>query len=157
MGGRDARKLTPVMMPVNTHDLTIPQGIEAMEDKKTIQSYINNFRRHLAPYLKPGVGLACKVFPAKSEGAILEFYIGPEVENEDTYMSIEETVNTALKKIEQRMFGGNLDGIKFGGTNISMEPNRIILIKGENTKSEWNDQGAKNDAKRILATPPTRE
>ena len=124
-----------------------------MQDKKTIQNYINNFRRHLAPYLKPGIGLASKVFPAKSDGAIVEFSIGPDVKNDDEYMPIEETVNAALKKIEQHMFGGNLAGIKFGGTNISMEPKRIVLIKGEDTPSEWSDKGARNDAERIMTRP----
>ena len=127
-----------------------------MQDKKTIQSYINNFRRHLSPYLKPGIGLASKVFPAKSEGAILEFSLGPDVKNDDQYMPTEETVNAALRKIEQRMFGGNLDALKFGGTNISMEPNRIILIKGEDTLSQWSDKGAKIDVKRIMTPPPKR-
>ncbi len=71
-------------------------------------------------------------------------------------MPIEESVNLALNKIEQRMFRGNIDGLKFAGTNISMEPNRIILIKGEDTKSEWNDKGARKDVKRILAPLPER-
>jgi hypothetical protein len=127
-----------------------------MQDKKIIQGYINNFRRHLAPYLKPGIGLGCKVFPANSDGAILEFSLGPHVKNEDQYLSTEETVNAALKNIEQRMFGGNLNAIKFGGTNISMEPNRIILIKGEDTPSEWSDDGAREDVKRIVTPPPMR-
>jgi len=125
-----------------------------MQDKRIIQGYINNFRRHLSPYLKPGIGLACKVFPVNSEGAILEFLLGPDVENEDHYLPTEETVNAALKKIEQRMFGGNLDALKFAGTNISMEPNRIILIKGADTSSEWSDNGARDDVKRIVAPPP---
>jgi hypothetical protein len=127
-----------------------------MKDKKIIQKYINNFRRYIAPNLKPGIGLACRVFPSKSEGAILEFKLGPDILNEDKHMPIEESVNLALNKIEQRMFRGNIDGLKFAGTNISMEPNRIILIKGEDTKSEWNDKGARKDVKRILAPLPER-
>jgi hypothetical protein len=72
-------------------------------------------------------------------------------------MSIEQTINKALTNIQQRMFGGNLDGIKFGGTNISMEPNRIILIKGEDENPEWSDQAAQNDVKRILAPLSKRQ
>jgi hypothetical protein len=71
-------------------------------------------------------------------------------------MPIEETVNAVLKKIEQRMVGGNIGAIKFGGTNISMEPNRIVLIKGEDTPSEWSDKGAINDVKRIVTPLPKR-
>ena len=125
-----------------------------MEDKKTIQSYINNFRRHLAPHLKPGIGLSCKIHPAKQEGAILEFFLSPDVANVDEYLVVSETVNTALRDIRQQMFGGNLDGIKFGGTNISMEPNRIVLIKGEDVSSLWSDEGAQDDVRRIIGVHP---
>lgn len=125
-----------------------------MNDRKIIQSYINNFRRHLSAHLKPGIGLSCKVIPVKGEGAILEFSLGPGIKNDDQYTSAEQSVNAALGKIKQRMFAGNLSGVKFGGTNISMEPNRIILIKGEDKITEWDNNGARNDVKRIV-TPPT--
>ena len=121
-----------------------------MQDQKLIQSYINNFRRHIAAFLRPGIGLACKVRPAKKEGAVLEFLLGPNVENDDEYFPVEETVNAVLKHVQQKMVGGNLDGIKFAGTNISMEPNRLILIKGEDDDSLWNDDGAKHDVERIV-------
>ncbi len=121
-----------------------------MQDRKIIQIYINNFRRHIAPFLKPSIGLACKVYPVEKEGAILEFVLGSDVENDDKYLTVKETVNAALKHVEQKMFGGNLDGIKFGGTNISMEPERIVLIKGEDNDSLWNDAGAKHDVQQIL-------
>ena len=50
------------------------------------------------------------------------------------------------------MISGNIAAIKFGGTNISMEPNRIVLIKGEDVPDLWNDQGARNDVERIIGT-----
>jgi hypothetical protein len=121
-----------------------------MQDRKLIQSYINNFRRHIVAFLRPGIGLACKVHPAKKEGAVLEFLIGPDVQNDDEYFPVEETVSAILRHVPQRMVGGNLDGIKFGGTNISMEPNRIVLIKGEDSDGLWNDDGAKHDVERIV-------
>lgn len=123
-----------------------------MEDKKTIQEYVNNFRRHLAPHLKPGIGLSCKIFPAKAEGAVFEFAIGPSISNEDLFEESKNTVNSILEDVPQRMIGGNIAAIKFGGTNISMEPNRIVLIKGEDDPDLWNDQGAKNDVERIIGT-----
>ncbi len=123
-----------------------------MKNKQTIQEYINNFRRRLAPYMRPGIGLACTVFPANSQGAILEFKIGPGISNTDEFRPESETVNEALTGIEQRAFGGNLSGFKFGGTNVIMEDNRIILVKGEDDPSQWNDSAADADVKRIL--PP---
>ena len=124
-----------------------------MKDTNTIQSYINNFRRHLSPYLKPSVGLSCKAYPAKGEGAIFEFTIGLGIANDDEFMPIEVTVNDALGRISQSAFGGYLVGFVFSGTNVVMEDKRIILIKGGNDESEWNDKAALIDVKRIL--PPS--
>ena len=128
-----------------------------MNNQKIIQEYINNFRRHLAPYLRPSVGLTCKVYPAIESGAILEFSIGPGLSNTDEFHPPSQTVNEALSKISQRAFGGNLTGFRFGGTNVVMEDNRIILIKGEDHEDQWNDQGALADVKRILPPRPGGE
>jgi len=124
-----------------------------MKDKKTIQGYVNNFRRYLAPRLKPSIGLSCKIFPAEAEGAVLEFTIGPSISNEDVFEVPKDTVNSILKIVPQRMIGGgNIGAIRFGGTNISMEPNRIVLIKGEDAPDLWSDQGARNDVEKITGT-----
>ena len=57
-----------------------------MHDQGTIRRYINDFRRHLTPLVKLGIGLALKVHPVKAEGAVLEFRLGTEVENDDEYL-----------------------------------------------------------------------
>jgi hypothetical protein len=121
-----------------------------MNDRQTLQNYINNFRRHVAPFLRQGVGLTCSVYPAETGGAILEFTIGPTVANDDVFKPAERTVNDALAKINQKAFGGNLSGFRFGGTNVVMEDNRIIMIKGEESVENWNDSAALKDVKRIL-------
>ncbi|MDR3631732.1 MAG: hypothetical protein P4L42_15530 [Desulfocapsaceae bacterium] len=123
-----------------------------MEDKKIVQEYVNNFRRHLASHLRPGIGLSCKIFPAKAEGAVLEFTIGPSISNDDCFEIPKDTVNSILQDVPQRLIGGNIGGVKFGGTNVSMEPNRIVLIKGEDDPQLWNDQGARDDIERIIGT-----
>jgi len=99
-----------------------------MEDKKTIQTYVNNFRRHLSPNLKPGVGVSCSVHPAEEGGAILEFSLGPSIENIDEYQETSATVSGALSSIPQNAFGGNLESFRFSGTNVIMEKERIIFI-----------------------------
>lgn len=121
-----------------------------MNDSKIIQNYINNLRRHLSPYLRANIGVSSKVFPAEQNGAIIEISLGPSVANEDTFMPIEPTVNEALGKIEQKAFGGNLAGFRFGGTNVIMEDNRIVLIKGEDDPLEWGDNASQSDVNRIL-------
>jgi hypothetical protein len=123
-----------------------------MNNPSTLQKYINNFRRHLAPYLRPGVGLACNVFPAEATGAILEFTIGSDIANGDVFQPAAKTVNQALSELRQNAFGGNLDGFRFSGTNVIMEDKRIILIKGDDYAEFWNDNAAAEDVKKLL--PP---
>lgn len=118
-------------------------------DKKKFQSYINNFRRRLAQFLKPGVGLACNVYPSSDGGAILEFLIGDATENDDNYKEISSSLGGALSNIEQRAFGGNVEGFNFGGTNTILEPNRIIFIKEANPK-EWGDSSAQKDVEGLV-------
>jgi len=122
-----------------------------MNDKKIIQEYINNFRRHLSSQLKPGLGMECNIYPAEEEGAILEFTLGDGLQNDDSYKESQKTINEALKNIQQSMFGGNLEAFKFGGTNISLENNRLVLIKGENDSSLWTDVASGTDVSNILS------
>lgn len=123
-----------------------------MKDKKTIQTYVNNFRRRLSPHLKQGVGVSCNVHPAEEGGAILEFSLGPSIENTDEYHEISTTVSGALSSIPQSAFGGNLDGFRFAGTNVIMEKDRIIFIK-DNSPSEWGDDAAAKDISSVLSKP----
>lgn len=123
-----------------------------MKDKKTIQTYVNNFRRRLSSHLKPGIGLTCDIHPAEEGGAILEFSLGPSIENDDRYQETSATVSTALSSIPQHAFGGNLEGFKFSGTNVVMEKDRIILIK-DDSPSEWSDSAAEDDIFKILPKP----
>ena len=120
-----------------------------MTDKKVIQEYINNLRRRIAQLLKPGIGLTCSVYRAESGGAVLEFTIGPGIENDDNYKDVSSSLSQALSRIKQRAFGGNLDGFVFSSTNFILEDNRIILIK-DASRSEWTDSAAQRDVKRLL-------
>ncbi len=119
-------------------------------DKGTIQAYINNFRRRIARFLKPGVGITCNVYPAASGGAILEFTLGQGTENDDLYKEVSPSLGAALGGIEQRAFGGNLSGFNFVGTNTILENNRIILIK-DDSLSEWNEETAEKDVIRLVS------
>lgn len=120
-----------------------------MKSKSQVQRYINNFRRRIARFLRPGIGLNCTIYPAKTGGAVLEFKIGPEIENDDNYKAESNSLGSALSQIEQRAFGGNLEGFHFSGTNVVMEPNKIIFIK-DDSSSEWSDSAAEQDVQRIV-------
>ncbi len=120
-----------------------------MLERAIIQGYVNNFRRHLARYLRPGMGLRCDVYPAQSGGAVVAFTLGPTEENDDTIHPAAATVSAALTNVEQRAFGGNLAAFTFRGTNTILEGNRLIFIKDESS-SEWRDSTASADAQRVV-------
>lgn len=123
-----------------------------MKEKKVIQAYINNFRRKFTQYLKPDIGLACKIYPAEKNGAIIEFNIGPNIENDDTYVTISGSVQSALESIKQNAFGGELDGFVFRGTNAIIDSNRIIFIK-DDSEQEWNTFAVEKDIASIINLP----
>ena len=105
-----------------------------MEDKDIIQEYINNLRRELAKYLKPGIGVKIRVLPSEKPGGIVELYLGINQQNIDEMLPTSSSVNSALKTVSQKSFGGNLDAFNFQGTNTIMEPEKIIFIKGDQIK-----------------------
>lgn len=118
-------------------------------NKSQIQAYINNFRRRLAPFLRADIGVQCSIFPAKPGGAVLVFQLGSDVENDDIYKPESPSLGKALGQIEQRAFGGNLDGMLFGGTNTILESDKLIFIK-DGASSEWSDQAAAKDVKAVV-------
>lgn len=117
--------------------------------KQQVQSYINNFRRRISRYLKNGIGLQCTVYPSSAGGVLLVFQFGLASENDDEYKPVSSTLGSALSQIEQHAFGGNLEGFTFGGTNLIMEGDKIILIKDQ-SDSEWSDKAAKKDVAKVV-------
>ena len=57
----------------------------------------------------------------------------------------------AISDIEQHAFG-DVSNLKFGGTNVILEGNRIILIKGDDSPAAWTDTTSATDASRVLYT-----
>ena len=120
-----------------------------MLDRSTMQGYVNNFRRHIARYLKPDIGIRCDVYPAKSGGAVVAFTLGSAEENDDTIHPSATSMAAALSNVEQKAFGGELSAFNFSGTNTILEGNKLIFIKDESTK-EWCDASAKLDVQRVV-------
>jgi hypothetical protein len=86
---------------------------------------------------------------ARTEGAIIEITIGQGVINRDIYEKPYAKMAEALATIKQNAFGGNLRGFVFKGTNIILEPNRIILLK-DDMPPEWSDHAAAKDVSAVL-------
>jgi hypothetical protein len=116
-----------------------------MRDPQKIQEYLNNVRRHLAPKLRPGIGVSSYFYPATMGGGLLELRIGPAQANTDNVLDPLETVNDVLLKVPQRGFAGNLQGVRFVGTNVVREDDRILLIKGDDDPMHWSDKAAAED------------
>jgi hypothetical protein len=89
------------------------------------------------------IGLQCSIYPAES------LVFQPDVENDDVYQAISPSLGRALAQIEQRAFGGNLDGLSFGGTNTILEADKLIFIKDGNA-IEWTDAAAAKDVNAVV-------
>lgn len=122
-----------------------------MKDKGLVRSYISNFRRHLSPYLRPGLGLKCTGILAKSGGGVLKIAFSKNAENSDEIYRSVESVPEAISQLGLKAFG-NAQGIIFSGTNTVLESNAIYLIKGEE-RDLWSDAAAKEDVSKILHSP----
>jgi len=120
-----------------------------MKEKNTIDQYTSVFLELLKKKVKTGIGVKCVIYPAEKDGAVLEISLTPEIKDEVEYRPISDTVNDALQYVEQNLISGNLSNVKFSGTNISMQGNKIILIKGEDTAKEWGENAAIIDSIRI--------
>jgi hypothetical protein len=118
-------------------------------NKPQIQPYVNNFRRRLAHFLRPGIGVQCSIYPAEAGGAVLVFQLGPSVENDDIYLPTSSSLGKALSQIEQRAFGGSIENLQFGGTNTILEADKLIFIKDGNA-TEWSDKAAAKDVKAVV-------
>jgi hypothetical protein len=121
-----------------------------MENRETLQNYVNNFRRNVSPYLKPNIGIQANIYPCSQDGAIIEIKFIPSGTSCDNYESTSGTLSAALSSVNQNAFAGSLSSFHFSGTNLIMDPNRIILIK-DNSLNQWDEQQARKDIKAILS------
>lgn len=127
-----------------------------MPNKNVIQSYLNNFRRHIYPYLKPSVGINAIVYPCEEEGAIISFCLGQNRSSCDDYKKKNKTITNVLKSnnlshfFEEKIPDKKIETLKFKGTNYIMEGHHIILIK-DDSPAQWNDKKSKDDVKKVLS------
>ncbi|MDP5138543.1 hypothetical protein ORJ04_21585 [Rheinheimera baltica] len=122
--------------------------------KKTtrLQKYVELFRRNIEGYLASNVCIKTTIYPVDSEGAVFEFIFNTNNDKTEKIESLSPTVGSVLSKVPQRMVAGNLEGVSFGGTNIYMEGNRLLLIKGEDEPKQWSGTAVQNDVLRVVST-----
>ena len=122
-----------------------------MDNHKKLKKYTNSFIDALEPYLKKGFQVSATIHPSSGEGAVIEFEIHEGKRSDITIISTVPRVNNTLENIDQRMIGGNIQGVKFGGTNLYMDGQRIVIIKGEDDHSYWNNKAAINDVGDVVS------
>lgn len=130
---------------------------EAVNKKEQLKKYAVKFANELRPRLRSDVQADMVIYPASGQGAIVEVKLIRGVRRNANSVHFETeapSVNYVLKKIPQRFVGGNIDGVQFAGTNISLEGNRILLIKGDD--QHWSESDALADLSRVLGAQNER-
>ena len=117
-------------------------------DKENIQNYLNNLRRFLSPYLQPNIAFQTNVYPF-NEGAIIVIVFGYNMPNQDKFIMDSASFVEARNKVNLLELNGFGEQVHFGGTNIFMNANRIVLVKDFENK-EWTEEKVKEDVLKFL-------
>ncbi len=117
-----------------------------------LKKYVELFNRKIATYLSKDISIKTVIHPVEGEGAVFEFFLG--VNNEETieFATTQKTVGHALLSIPQNMISGTPDNIKFGGTNLYLENNRVVVIKGDDKNEEWSGSAIEKDVTRVVTS-----
>lgn len=119
--------------------------------EELLKDYINTVQGILRKNLRKHIGMEFHVYPAK-QGGVVEVKLGKDTIDKVFYEKIEANVNDILKYVPQKLISGDIDRVQLVGTNISLEGDRILFIKGQD--SEWGSDAAKEDIARILNVEP---
>ena len=118
-------------------------------DRQEIQNYINNFRRLISQFLKPDVGIQSIIYPYDN-GVVIVYELGLNLQNKDDFRSNSKDVFEALKRTN--LFENDEhNNSSFGGTNIFLIKNKIVVIKDEKPQ-EWSEERARLDIGKIITT-----
>lgn len=123
-----------------------------MKKSTRLNKYVELFTRNIAKFLAPNVSVKSTIYPVEGQGAVFEFVFNSENDRSETIQPVSRTVGAVLSSIPQRLVADNIEGISFGGTNIYMEGNRLLLIKGEDTPEQWSGVAVQEDVRRVVST-----
>ncbi len=117
-----------------------------------LKKYVELFNRKISTFLSQDINIKTVVHPVEGEGAVFEFFLG--VNNEETieFASPKKTVVHALLSIPQNMISGTPENIKFGGTSLYLENNRVVVIKASDNNEEWSGTAIEKDVTRVVTS-----
>jgi hypothetical protein len=118
----------------------------SLASRKDLHQYCITFMSIYRKVLKKNVGYRAKAVVSTKQGSLVffTFRVGP------SFFSFKKTLNPvgkALEKLPQSAFGGDLSGVRFGGKNVIREGNKLIVIKGDNSREAWSRIQAIRDAR----------
>lgn len=123
-----------------------------MKKTSRLKKYVELFKRNISQYVTEGIDIRSTIYPVESEGAVFEFLLNNNEDKSETFKPPQPTVGRVLSEIPQKMIGGNIENVKFGGTNLYLEGNRILVIKGEDAPSSWSGNAVIEDVQRVVST-----
>lgn len=123
-----------------------------MKRSTRLKKYVELFKRNIKQFLAPGVEIKTTIYPVEAEGAVFEFIFNRNNDSTETLDRIRPTIGSVLSDIPQRMVGGNIERVKFGGTNLYLEGDRILVIKGEDDQESWSGNAIIEDVQRVVST-----
>lgn len=123
-----------------------------MQKSTRLKKYVELFKRNINQFLAPGVHIKTTIYPVQGEGAVFEFLFNRVKDSSESIDKVRPSIGTVLSDIPQRMVSGNIEGVKFGGTNLYLEGDRILVIKGEDDPVNWSGSAVIEDVQRVVST-----
>lgn len=123
-----------------------------MNKQPKLKKYAELFRRQIRRFLAPGVEVRTTIYPVEQEGAVFEFFLNKDGDATETIGSERLSVGAVLSAIPQNLIVGNLESVRFGGTNLALGGNRILVIKGEDSPEYWTGNAVISDVQRVVST-----
>jgi hypothetical protein len=123
-----------------------------MQKQPKLKKYAELFRRNIRRFLAPGVEVRTTIYPVEQEGAVFEFLLNKVGDSTETVGSARPSVGAVLSAIPQNLIVGQIEGVRFGGTNLTLEGNRILVIKGEDSAEHWTGNAVLSDVQRVVST-----
>jgi hypothetical protein len=123
-----------------------------MQDKELLELYANGIIKNLRPNIRKDIDINLIIHPAFSSGGVVEVELEPRNKKNKTSPFVikepKDNIGDVLENVPQSLIKSNFNDVTFEGTNISMENNRIVFIKGDN--DHWSSEDAIADISKIV-------
>ena len=120
--------------------------MKELASKSDFKQYCAKFESIFKKVLRSGVNFDALAIVSNVEGALIFFEFKKQARSKLKYKLIDKRIATAVQELPQKGFVGDLSSAKFLGKNIIVERNRIIIIKGDNSRASWSQEEAVKDA-----------